>query len=132
MGMTDPIADMLTRLRNAGLAKHKKVDIPSSTLKVAIATVLRNLGYIKNFKTVTNENFETLRIYLKFDDENFPVIHEIHRVSRPSRRVYVGTDEIPKVKNGMGCAIVSTSKGVLSDEEARKAQVGGEVICTVW
>lgn len=132
MGMTDPIADMLTRLRNAGLARHKKVDIPSSTLKVAIATVLRNLGYIKNFKTVTNENFETLRIYLKFDDENFPVIHEIQRVSRPSRRVYVGTDEIPKVKNGMGCAIVSTSKGVLSDEEARKAQVGGEVICTIW
>ena len=132
MGMTDPIADMLTRLRNAGLARHKKVDIPSSKLKVAIATVLRNLGYIKNFKTVTDENFETLRIYLKFDEENLPVIHEIQRVSRPSRRVYVGTDDIPKVKNGMGCAIVSTSRGVLSDEEARKAQVGGEVICTVW
>ncbi|MBN2426827.1 MAG: 30S ribosomal protein S8 [Deltaproteobacteria bacterium] len=132
MGMTDPIADMLTRLRNAGMARHKKVDIPSSKQKVAIATVLRNLGYIKNFKTVTNDNFETLRIYLKFDDGNFPVIHEIQRVSRPSRRVYVGTDEIPKVKNGMGCAIVSTSKGVLSDEDARKAQVGGEVICTIW
>jgi small subunit ribosomal protein S8 len=130
--MTDPIADMLTRLRNAGMARHKKVDIPSSKLKVAIATVLRNLGYIKNFKTVTNENFETLRIYLKFDDENFPVIHEIQRVSRPSRRVYVGMDDIPKVKSGMGCAIISTSKGVLSDEEARKAQVGGEVLCTVW
>jgi small subunit ribosomal protein S8 len=132
MGMTDPIADMLTRLRNAGMARHKKVDIPSSKLKVAIATVLRNLGYIKNFKTVTNENFETLRIYLKFDDENFPVIHEIQRVSRPSRRVYVGMDDIPKVKNGMGCAIISTSKGVISDEEARKAQVGGEVLCTIW
>ena len=132
MGMTDPIADMLTRLRNAGLARHKKVDIPSSKLKVAIATVLRNLGYIKNFKTVTDESFEILRIYLKFDEENLPVIHEIQRVSRPSRRVYVGTDDIPKVKNGMGCAIVSTSKGVLSDEEAHKAQVGGEVICTVW
>jgi small subunit ribosomal protein S8 len=132
MGMTDPVADMLTRLRNGGIARHKKVDIPSSKLKVAIATVLRNLGYIKNFKTVADENFETLRIYLKFDDENFPVIHEIQRVSRPSRRVYVGTDDIPKVKSGMGCAIISTSKGVVSDEEARKSQLGGEVICTVW
>ncbi len=132
MGMTDPVADMLTRLRNGGMARHKKIDIPSSKLKVAIATVLRNLGYIKNFKTVTDENFETLRIYLKFDDENFPVIHEIQRVSRPSRRVYVGTDDIPRVKSGMGCAIISTSKGVVSDEEARKSQIGGEVICTVW
>lgn len=132
MGMTDPIADMLTRLRNAGLARHKKVDIPSSRVKVAIAGVLRNMGYIKNFKTVTNDNFETLRIYLKFDDANAPVIHEIQRVSRPSRRVYVSTDGIPEVKSGMGCAIVSTSKGVLADEDARKAQVGGEVICSVW
>ena len=129
MGMTDPVADMLTRIRNAGLAKHKKVDIPSSRLKIAIADVLKDLGYIKNFKTVADDSFETLRVYLKYDEQNVPVIHEIERVSKPSRRIYVGCDEIPKVKSGLGCAILSTSKGVLSDEGARRAGVGGELIC---
>ncbi|MBN1141068.1 MAG: 30S ribosomal protein S8 [Deltaproteobacteria bacterium] len=132
MGMTDPVADMLTRIRNAGLAKHKKVDMPFSKQKAAIAAVLRDLGYVKNFKTVADEGFETLRVYLKYDEENAPVIHEIERVSRPGRRVYVGCDEIPKVKNGLGCAILSTSKGVLSDEGAHRAEVGGELICKVW
>ena len=132
MSMTDPIADMLTRIRNAGMAKHQKVDLPSSNIKVAIASVLRDLGYIKNFKTVSDEKQGVLRLYLKFDDENVPVIHEIKRVSTPGRRVYVSKDEIPSVKNGLGCAILSTSKGVLADAAAREAQVGGELLCTIW
>ena len=132
MSMTDPIADMLTRIRNAGMAKHQKVDLPSSNLKVAVASVLKDLGYIKNFKTVSDEKQGVLRLYLKFDDENLPVIHEIKRVSTPGRRVYVSKDEIPSVKNGLGCAILSTSKGVLADAAAREAQVGGELLCTIW
>jgi small subunit ribosomal protein S8 len=123
---------MLTRIRNAGMAKHQKVDLPSSNLKVAIASVLKDLGYIKNFKTVSDEKQGVLRLYLKFDDENVPVIHEIKRVSTPGRRVYVSKDEIPSVKNGLGCAILSTSKGVLADAAAREAQVGGELLCTIW
>ena len=132
MAMTDPIADMLTRIRNAGLAKHQKLDIPSSNLKVAVATVLRDLGYIKNFKTISDNKQGVLRIYLKFDDDNRHVIHEIKRISTPGRRVYVGKDEIPMVKNGLGCAILSTSRGVLADATAREVQVGGEILCTVW
>jgi small subunit ribosomal protein S8 len=132
MAMTDPIADMLTRIRNAGLAKHQKLDLPSSNLKVAVATVLRDLGYIKNFKTISDNKQGVLRVYLKFDEDNRPVIHEIKRISTPGRRVYVGKDEIPMIKNGLGCAILSTSKGVLGDVAAREAQVGGEVLCTVW
>ena len=132
MSMTDPIADMLTRIRNAGLAKHQKVDMPSSNLKVALATVLKDLGYIKNFKTASDDKQGVLRVYLKFDEENVHVIHEIRRMSTPGRRIYVGADEIPRVKNGLGCAILSTSKGVMHDVAAREAQVGGEVLCTVW
>jgi len=132
MAMTDPIADMLTRIRNAGLAKHQKVDVPSSNIKVAIATVLKDQGYIKNFKSIADDKQGVLRIYLKFDNENRHVIHEINRASTPGRRLYVGKDEIPMVKNGLGCAIISTSQGVLADTAAREAQVGGELICTVW
>lgn len=132
MAMTDPIADMLTRIRNAGKARHQKLDMPSSNLKVALAGVLKDLGYIKNFKTVSDDKQGILRIYLKFDEENQHIIHEITRVSTPGRRVYVGKDEIPTVKNGLGCAILSTSKGVLNDALAREAQVGGEVLCTIW
>jgi small subunit ribosomal protein S8 len=132
MAMTDPIADMLTRIRNAGMAGHQKLDVPSSNLKVAIATVLKDLGFIKNFKTISDDKQDVLRLYLKFDDDNKPVIHEIKRVSTPGRRVYVGKDDIPLVKNGVGCAILSTSKGVLPDVAAREAQVGGELLCTVW
>jgi small subunit ribosomal protein S8 len=123
---------MLTRIRNAGLAKHQKVDLPSSNLKVAIASVLKDLGYIKNFKTVSDEKQGVLRLYLKFDDENVHGIHEIKRFSTPGRRVYGSKDEIPSVKNGLGCAILSTSKGVLADAAAREAQVGGELLCTIW
>jgi len=132
MGMTDPIADMLTRIRNAGMAKHAKLDIPSSNVKVAIAEVLKSLGYIKNFKVISDDLQGVLRVYLKYDENNNSVIHEITRVSKPGRRNYVGCDEIPRIKNGLGAAILSTSKGVLDDVAAREAQIGGEVICTVW
>ncbi len=132
MSMTDPMADMLTRIRNAGMAGHAKLDMPSSNSKVAVATVLKDLGYIKNIKVISDDKQGILRIYLKYDANQMPVIHEIKRVSTPGCRVYVGKDEIPRVKNGLGASILSTSKGVLDDVSARQAQVGGEVICTVW
>lgn len=132
MSMTDPIADLLTRIRNAGTARHQKVDIPSSNLKVAVASVLKELGYVKNFKTISDDKQGVLRIYLKYDEENIHVINEIQRVSTPGRRVYVKKDEIPTVKNGLGSAILSTSRGVIADQGAREAEVGGEVLCTVW
>ena len=132
MAMTDPIADLLTRIRNAGMAQHQKLDIPSSNLKVAIAEVLKELGYIKNFKVITDDLQGVLRIYLKYDENNNTVIHEITRVSKPGRRVYVGSADIPRVKNGLGAAILSTSKGVMDDTAARDAAVGGEVLCTIW
>lgn len=132
MSMTDPMADMLTRIRNAGMAGHAKLDMPSSNAKVAVAGVLKDLGYIKNTKVISDNQQGILRIYLKYDSNQEPIIHEIKRISTPGRRVYVGKDEIPRVKNGLGVSILSTSKGVLDDASARKFQVGGEVICTVW
>ena len=132
MAMTDPIADMLTRIRNAGMAQHPKLDIPSSNVKVAVAEVLKNLGYIKNFKVISDDLQGILRVYLKYDDNNRNVIHEITRVSKPGRRVCVGHNEIPRVKSGLGAAILSTSQGVMDDVAAREAKVGGEVLCTIW
>ncbi len=132
MGMTDPIADLLTRIRNAGMAQHQKTDVPSSNVKVAVAEVLKELGYIKNYKVTSDDLQGQLRVYLKYDSNNKPVIHEITRVSKPGRRVYVSKDEIPRVKNGLGAAILSTSRGVMDDVSARQAQIGGEVLCTVW
>ena len=132
MSMTDPIADLLTRIRNAGTAKHARVDVPSSNVKVAIATALKELGYIKNFKVISDDKQGVLRIYLRYDEDNTHVIHEIKRVSTPGRRVYVGSDDIPQVKNGLGAAILSTSRGVLNDVAAREGKIGGEVICTIW
>ena len=132
MSMTDPIADMLTRIRNANMAKQQKVDIPSSNLKVSIANVLRAEGFIKNYKVIADQKQGILRVYLKFIDEKDPVINEIKRVSKPGGRRYAKTDEVPRVKNGLGIAILSTSKGVMADKAAREAGVGGEIICTVW
>lgn len=132
MSMTDPIADMLTRIRNASMAKLQKVDIPSSNLKVSIANVLRAEGFIKNYKVIADQKQGILRVYLKFIDEKDPVINEIKRVSKPGGRRYTKSDEIPRVKNGLGVAILSTSKGILADKVAREAGVGGEIICTVW
>ena len=132
MSMTDPIADMLTRIRNANMVKHQKVDIPSSTLKVNIAVVLKQEGFIKNYKVISDNLQGVLRVYLKYIDEKDSVINEIKRVSKPGGRVYVKSDNIPVVKSGLGVAILSTSKGVLTDAVARKAGLGGEIICTVW
>lgn len=132
MSMTDPIADMLTRIRNASIAKIQKIDIPSSNLKVSIANVLRTEGFIKNYKVLADDKQGILRIYLKFIDEKDAVITEIKKVSKPGSRKYVTKNNIPKVKNGLGIAILSTSKGVVADKVAREAGIGGEVICTVW
>lgn len=132
MSMTDPIADMLTRIRNASIAKIQKIDIPSSNLKVNIANVLRTEGFIKNYKVLADDKQGILRIYLKFIDEKDAVITEIKKVSKPGSRKYVTKNNIPKVKNGLGIAILSTSKGVVADKVAREAGIGGEVICTVW
>ena len=132
MSMTDPIADLLTRIRNANMAKMQKLDVPSSNIKVSIANVLRNAGFIKNYKVIADQKQGILRIYLKFIDEKDPVINEIKRISRPGSRKYVKSDEIPSVKNGMGIAILSTSKGILADKAAREAGLGGEILCTIW
>ncbi len=132
MSMTDPIADLLTRIRNGVMAKLQKIDIPSSNLKVSIANVLKNEGYIKNYKLIADQKQGILRIYLKYIDEKDSVITEIKRVSKPGGRRYVKSDNIPKVKQGLGIAVLSTSKGILTDKTAREAGVGGELICTVW
>ncbi len=132
MSLTDPLADMFARIRNGSKAKFEKVDVPSSKMKREIAKILREEGFIKNFKVVTDEDqHEMIRIFLKYDANRREVIH-IRRVSRPGRRVYVGKDRIPSVMSGLGLSILSTSKGVLTDKSARKANVGGEVLCYVW
>ena len=132
MSMTDPIADMLTRIRNAGMAKHQKVDIPSSAMKINIAAVLKEEGFIKNYKVVSDNYQGILRVYLKYVNEKEPMINEIKRVSKPGSRVYVKADEIPAMKCGLGIVILSTSKGIVTDAAARSASIGGEIICTVW
>lgn len=132
MSMTDPIADMLTRIRNANMVKLQKVDIPSSNLKINIATVLKQEGFIKNYKVISDNLQGVLRVYLKYIDEKDSVINEIKRISKPGGRVYKKAEDIPVVKNGLGVAILSTSKGIITDSAARKAGVGGEVICTIW
>ncbi|MEI6305376.1 MAG: 30S ribosomal protein S8 [Deltaproteobacteria bacterium] len=132
MSMTDPIADMLTRIRNANMVKLQKVDIPSSNLKVNIATVLKQEGFIKNYKVISDNLQGVLRIYLKYIDEKDSVINEIKRISKPGGRVYKKAEDIPVVKNGVGVAILSTSRGIITDGAARKAGIGGEVICTIW
>jgi small subunit ribosomal protein S8 len=130
--MTDPIADMLTRIRNASKAKLEKVDIPSSKLKLEIAKILKDEGYIKNLKMVKDRRQGVIRVYLKYTDEESPVIQGIKRVSRPGCRVYVGNDTIPKVLAGLGVAILSTPKGIQTGKQAKKDNVGGEVLCHVW
>ncbi|KAB0664642.1 30S ribosomal protein S8 [Oryzomonas japonica] len=132
MSMTDPVADMLTRIRNANMVKLQKVDIPSSNLKVNIANVLKQEGFIKNYKVISDNLQGVLRIYLKYIDEKDSVINEIKRVSKPGGRVYSKSEDIPVVKNGIGVAILSTSKGIITDNAARQAGIGGELICTIW
>jgi small subunit ribosomal protein S8 len=130
--MTDPIADMLTRIRNGSKAKLEKVDIPSSKLKLEIAKILKDEGYIKNLKMVKDRRQGVIRVYLKYSDEEVPVIQGIKRVSKPGCRVYVGNDVIPKVLAGLGVAILSTPKGIQTGKQAKKDNVGGEVLCHVW
>jgi small subunit ribosomal protein S8 len=132
MSMTDPIADMLTRIRNSLMARQDRVDIPSSKLKVNVARILKDEGFIKNFKVIKDNKQGVLRVFLKYGDDNTPVIKGLKRVSKPSRRVYVPSDGIPPVLSGLGVGIVSTSKGVMTDREARKQNVGGEMMCAVW
>ena len=132
MSMTDPVADMLTRIRNANMVKLQKVDIPSSNLKISIANVLKQEGFIKNYKVISDSLQGILRVYLKYIDEKDSVINEIKRVSKPGGRVYVKSEDIPVIKSGLGVAVLSTSKGVITDNAARKFGVGGELICTIW
>jgi small subunit ribosomal protein S8 len=130
--MTDPIADMLTRIRNANKAKFEKVEIPSSKIKVSIAKILKEEGYIRNFSVVNDNKQGVLQIAMKYEGKGEAIISEIKRVSKPSCRMYVDKDAIPMIRSGLGLAILSTSKGIMSDKEARRQQVGGEVICTFW
>ena len=133
MTTNDPIADMLTRIRNANTAKHDIVDVPASKIKVSIAEILLNEGYIKNYELVDNGSFKDIRITLKYcADKNEKIISGIKRISKPGLRVYAGKDELPRVLGGLGIAIISTNQGVVTDKEARKLQVGGEVLAFVW
>jgi len=132
MSMTDPIADMLTRIRNAQRASHELVNIPNSKLKINVAKVLKSEGYIKNFRIISDGQHRFIRIFLKYDKEGVAIIGGIKRVSKPGCRVYAGSTEIPKVLNGYGINILSTSKGLMTDNEAKKVGVGGEILCAVW
>ena len=132
MTMSDPIADMLTRIRNAGKAKFNSVDIPGSRLKIELAKVLKEEGYIRNYKFLKDNKQGILRIYLKYDQAQKPAIYSLERASKPSRRVYLKSKDIKPVYNGLGTAILSTSRGIMSDKQARKENVGGEILCTIW
>ena len=132
MSVSDPVADMLTKIRNASMAKFERVDITPSKLKLEIIKILKNEGYIKNFKKMNQEELETIRVFLKYDDRQQPVIHGIQKISTPGRRVYSGYRKLPRVLNGYGTVIVSTSSGVTTGRKAAEKQVGGELICSIW
>ena len=133
MAMTDPIADMLTRIRNANTAKHDTVDVPASKIKLAIAEILLNEGFIKSYEVIEDGIFKTIKITLKYGkDKTEKIITGLKRISKPGLRVYAGKDELPRVRGGLGMAIISTNKGIVTDKEARKLQVGGEVLAFVW
>ena len=132
MSVSDPIADMLTKVRNAAQAGHESVDISTSKLKLEIVKILKNEGYIKNFKKVTQDGLNIIRVSLKYDDENKSVIHGIQKISTPGRRVYSGYKDMPRVFNGYGTVIVSTSIGVTTGKKAAEKMVGGELVCTIW
>jgi len=132
MAMSDPISDMLTRIRNAGKAKFNSVDIPGSNLKTELAKLLKDEGFIKNYKFVKDDKQGILRIYLKYSADNKGAIYQLERVSRPSRRVYMKSKDIKPFYNGTGVAVISTSKGIMTDKRARNENIGGEVLCRVW
>jgi small subunit ribosomal protein S8 len=132
MTLTDPIANMLTMIRNANRAKKETVDVPASKMALAIADILKKQGYIDNYRKMEDKKQGSLRIYLKFDEESSPAISDLKRISRPGLRVYADRENIPRVLNGLGFAIISTSKGILTDTQARQHKVGGEVLCYIW
>ena len=132
MSMSDPIADMLTRIRNAGKARHKSVDIPGSRVRTEVARVLRNEGFIRNYKFLKDNKQGVLRVYLKYTPDQSNVILGLDRVSKPSRRVYVKGKDIKPLLNGMGIRIISTSKGMMTDKQARQNNIGGEILCNRW
>ena len=132
MNTTDPIADMLTRIRNANTSKHKTVDIPASNMKLGIAEILFKEGYIKSFEEIKDDNQGTIRVTLKYGEKGSKVIDGLKRISKPGLKVYANKEELPKVLNGLGIAIISTSKGLMTDKEAREAGIGGEVLAYIW
>ncbi len=132
MSMTDPIADMLTRIRNAGHARFDKVDIPASRMKISLARIFKDEGFIKNYKVIKDNRQGILRVYLKYGDQQTALIQGIRRVSKPGRRVYAGKRDIPWVQQGLGVAIVSTTTGVMTGARAKKEGLGGEILCEVW
>jgi small subunit ribosomal protein S8 len=132
MSVSDPVADLLTCIRNACKAKHKKVDVPTSTLKAEIVRVLLREKYINNYKSIDDKTRGVLRIYLKYDAKDRSIIRGVERVSKPGRRVYIRRHEIPRVQGGLGTALISTSSGIMTDQEAREEGLGGEYLCRVW
>jgi small subunit ribosomal protein S8 len=130
--MTDPIADLLTQIRNALMAKHDRLDVPTSKQKVAVCGLLKQEGYVDDFEVIEGKPVGQLRIFLRYTDEGEPAIRRLARVSKPGRRVYRGADDIKPVLNGIGVSLVSTSKGLLTDREARERRIGGEVLCEIW
>lgn len=132
MSMTDPIADLLTRIRNAQQAGHSKLVVPKSKLKLEIIKILKNEGFVEGWVEDEKDSFPAIKVFLKYDSAANAVIRGIVRISKPGRRVYVGSDEVPRVRNGLGLAILTTSRGLLTDAQARIARVGGEVLCHVW
>ncbi|MBN1686839.1 MAG: 30S ribosomal protein S8 [Spirochaetales bacterium] len=132
MAVSDPVADMLTKIRNANREKFDRVDVPTSKLKLEVVKVLKNEGYIKNFKKISQDSQHVIRIFLKYDDTMTPVIHGIQKISTPGRRIYSGYKRLPRVLNGYGTLIISTSAGVTTGKKAAEKKVGGELICSVW
>lgn len=132
MSLSDPVADMLTKIRNASQAGFEKVDVTTSKLKLEVIKILKNEGYIKNFKKISQDNLNLIRIFLKYDEKDKPVIHGLKRISTPGRRVYTGYKDMPRILNGFGTVIVSTSFGVTTGKKAAEKKIGGELICSVW
>jgi small subunit ribosomal protein S8 len=132
MGMSDPVADMLTKIRNGIMASHDTVDVPGSRLRINIAKILKSEGFIKNYKIISDRRQGIIKIFLKYDETGESIISGLKRVSKPSCRVYAKNDKIPMVQNGFGINILSTSKGVMTDKQARKMKVGGEILCAIW
>ncbi len=132
MSISDPVADMLTKIRNASMAGFEKVDVTPSKLKLEIVKILKNEGYVKNFKKVAVDGHDVIRVFLKYDENDKPIIHGLQKISKPGRRVYSGYKELPRIFNGYGTLIVSTSNGVTTGRKASEKKVGGELICSIW